>query len=218
MVKIEVKELHKMFDDKHVLKGISFTLEGPGVYGLFGPNGAGKTTLIRCVTGVFAPSSGEVYVEGNLSYMPEKNLVWKFMKARTNIKVFREMFDGKGDLSKVFEVARYLGMEDELDRLAGRLSKGTQRKLTFLMSLAMGGDIFILDEPLSGLDVIARKRMREVIAQLADEGKMVIISTHELREMDGLVKKAVFIKGGKILDVKEKGEMSWEEAFLALVE
>ncbi|ACI18311.1 ABC transporter ATP-binding protein [Dictyoglomus thermophilum] len=221
---ISIRNLSKEINGKKILKNISFDIVRGEITALLGPNGAGKTTILRCLTGIFNVTSGNIEKVNNLiiSVMLEKDLLWEKYSGWENIKIYAELL-GRGVEKNDIEVyAEKLGILDFLSQKVYTYSKGTKRKLSFLLALLKNPDLLVLDEPMSGLDPISRKNMRELILDLNQKGKSVILTSHDLGELEKLAHRVILIKEGKILVDDMKSEIlgkyrDLEELFLDVI-
>ena len=188
---IEVIDLKKYFDDVQALKGVSFRIENPGLYGLIGPNGAGKTTLLKCIASLLVPTDGEVFVNSSkvsiknyeirsrIGFLPEDSGLYDKLSA----KEFLHIMAGMHGISKenrgkrVSEIVEYVGLKFSPSKIVKYLSSGQRRLLLFAGILLHDPDILILDESLSGLDPINREHITQIMRRVAKE-KVVIYSSH----------------------------------------
>lgn len=193
---IEVKDVVKTFDGFRALDGVTMTVPRGAVYGLVGPNGAGKSTLIRHLTGIYRPDSGTIDIDGQPVY--ENPAV----KAR--IAYIPDMMRYYRGIYPKFDAERYqkLGEVFQLDpkRQIRRLSKGMQKQAAFWLAMCLRPDVLILDEPVDGLDPVMRRQVWNlVLADVAENGTTVLISSHNLRELEDVCDHVGIMNGGKVL-------------------
>ena len=215
-MKLEVKDLYKSFGGTEVLHGISFSVESGRALGLLGRNGAGKTTLLSIMSAQNPPSGGRVVLETEGESLP----VWEKEKALSHICFSGELNVGKNTSLSAIKIKDYLRtasvylpywdqrMADELIRKfhldvkqkIGRLSKGMVSMVTIIVALASKADFTFLDEPVSGLDVVAREQFyRILLDEFTETGRTFVISTHIMEEAADLFEEVVMIKNGKLL-------------------
>lgn len=217
---LKVINLYKEFTNNVAVNNISFEIHEGEIFGLLGPNGAGKTTTIRCLLNIIQPDSGEILFNGNknydikniVGYLPEERGLYTKSKIIDVLLYFGEL-KGKSR-SFIKERANYflkkLKMEDVIYRKVNELSKGNQQKIQFISALISDPQILILDEPFSGLDPINQELVRDLILEFLNEGKIVILSTHQMDLAEKLCNKIILInKGEQILygplnEVKQK--------------
>ena len=205
---IEVKNTVKLFDGFAALDGATLTVPSGSVYGLVGPNGAGKSTLIRVLTGVYRQDAGEVSIDGGSVWENEG------LKARTAVipddwyyfpqatildmcRFYRGFYPG-------FSMERYEKLKEvfEIDekRTLRRLSKGMQKQAAFWLALSCMPDYMILDEPVDGLDPVMRRQVWSlVLGDVAQRGTTVLVSSHNLRELEDVCDHVGILDRGKVL-------------------
>ena len=204
MILLERKHLTKIFDRKTVLDDINLKIEPGKIYGLLGKNGAGKTTLIKLINDLLTPDGGEikfkkrpigVYSKAHISYLPERTYLDKNMHINQAIKMFDEFY-------KDFDAERaYRSLEDldlDADSKISKMSKGMQEKLQLILVMSRDADLYILDEPLGGVDPATRDYILDTILSNFKEGSSVIISTHLIADIERILDEVVFIDKGKI--------------------
>ncbi len=205
---IEVRNVTKEFDGFRALDNLTMTVPKGSVYGLVGPNGAGKSTIIRHLTGIYLQDSGEITVDGEkvfenpavksrIAYIPDDI----FYFSNSNIK---EMMDFYRSIYPGFDEARFkkLGEVFNLDpkRQMRRLSKGMQKQAAFWMAVSLRPDILILDEPVDGLDPVMRRQIWSIImADVAENGTTVLVSSHNLRELEDVCDHVGIMNNGKLM-------------------
>lgn len=205
---LEVKNLTKSFNEKEVLKGVSFSAGSGSALGLLGRNGAGKTTTIRIIMQLFAPNSGEVFVDGkpiniretNIGYMPEERGLYPKKKVLEQLIYFAELkgvnkTDAKARAEKYLE---RLSMQEYSNAKLMTLSKGNQQKIQLIATLMCDPDIIILDEPFSGLDPVNAMLLKDVVRELIAGGKIVIFSSHQMNYIEEFCDSIVILNEGKI--------------------
>ncbi|OGD10883.1 MAG: multidrug ABC transporter ATP-binding protein [Candidatus Aminicenantes bacterium RBG_13_62_12] len=211
---LNVEGLRKSYGNLEALKGISFQVEQGEIFALIGPNGAGKTTALRIIATLLSPSDGRVTFLGhdlkkepekfreNISYLPEEAGAYRNLKG-TNYLEFMARFYSRS----AAEEQEFLGRARDIAGLGGRLkekvgtySKGMVRKLLLARALMTKPALTILDEPTSGLDVINSLEVREIIKRFAREGISVLLSSHNMLEIEFLSDRVALIDQGRILD------------------
>lgn len=204
---LRVVNLHKEFTDVVAVDNLSFEINEGEIFGLLGPNGAGKTTTIRCILNIIQPDSGEILFNGKndfdirniVGYLPEERGLYTKSKI---IDVLLYLGELKGrSRSFVKEKALFylkkLGMEDTANRKVNELSKGNQQKIQFISALVSEPQILILDEPFAGLDPINQELVKDLIKEFLNEGKIVILSTHQMDLAEKLCNRIILINKGK---------------------
>ena len=222
---ISIRQIHKKFGKLEVLKDFNLEFESGKSYALMGPNGSGKTTLIKIILGMVIPNSGEVYVQGNsikgsftyrsnLGYMPQIG------RYPDNIKIgqlFSMMQDIRPDVKKYdLELIETFGLDKMLDKPMHTLSGGTRQKVSAALAFMFGTDILILDEPTAGLDPMAAETLKNKIKKEREAGKLIIITSHILSELEELTDHAIYINEGEIFfndTIPSLKEMTGEEKF-----
>ena len=166
---LEIKNLNKKYDDKYVLKDINLKLSSGKIIGLLGKNGAGKTTLIKLINDLLTPTSGEILVKGNkigvetkkaISYLPERTYLNKQMKVKEVLSYFEDFYDNF-DAQKARKLLKDLDL-DESQSLS-KMSKGMQEKVQLVLVMSRNADLYILDEPLGGVDPATRDYILDTI-------------------------------------------------------
>ncbi|SHI65850.1 ABC-2 type transport system ATP-binding protein [Clostridium cavendishii DSM 21758] len=222
---LEIKDVNKSFREKKVLKDISIDLESGSILGLLGPNGSGKTTILKSIAGLYEINSGSILVDGKtvgketkgiVSFLPDKPIIPSNMKVSEAINYFKNFFEDFNEEKAINILTRfYIPLYTKLDRL----SKGDNEKVHLALTLAREAKLYLLDEPLVGLDPKAREEMVEVILENFNEGSSVIVSTHLVRDVERLFDKVCFIKNGEVFmledaeDIRYRNNMSIEEFF-----
>ena len=205
---LELKDLHKSFGEKQVLKGLSFSAKDGSAFGLLGRNGAGKTTTIRILMNVFAADSGTVEIDGKpidyrkikFGYLPEERGMYPKRKVKEQL-VYFAMLKGLSKSEALKAVDHWLdrmGMTKEAGRKLETLSKGNQQKIQLITALSHNPDVIALDEPFSGLDPVNAKLLKEVVAEQIWHGKIVIFSSHQMNYVEEFCDKVAIIQDGKI--------------------
>lgn len=222
---VEIKGLYYNYGPKEVLKGLDLTLEGGRVTGLLGPNGAGKTTLIKVMAGLLQSYQGEVRINGLpigtetkalVSYLPEKTYFNRFETIRGAVKLFQDFYQD-------FDGARALALAQELDldpkQRIGSMSKGMQEKFQLVLVMSRRAKLYLLDEPLGGIDPMAREQIIDMILHQYAEDSAILLSTHLVHDVEHIFDDVMFLRDGKIIlhrqvdDIRGEKGMSLEEYF-----
>ena len=234
---IEIKALTKYYKDVVAVDNLSLSIKEGELFSLLGVNGAGKTTTIKMLSCLTAPTSGDAYLLGKsickdatdvkalIAVSPQETAVAPGLSARENLELMCGVHGFSKDKrnEKIKELTSLLGLESVLDRKAGKLSGGWQRRLSIAMALISEPQILFLDEPTLGLDVIARSELWDIIRAL--KGKVtIILTTHYMEEAEALSDRIGIMKDGKLLvcdtsdAIKKKtGKDKFEEAFIEVV-
>jgi ABC-2 type transport system ATP-binding protein len=211
---LNVEGLKKSYGAVEAVKGISFSVNEGEVFALIGPNGAGKTTTLRIVATLLTATAGTVTLMGhdlrkdpdkfreNISYLPEEAGAYRNLKGRDYLKFMANFYAGTPDEAAGFvqRAADIAGLGDRLGSKVGTYSKGMVRKLLLGRALMTRPGLAILDEPTSGLDVINSLEVREIIKRFAREGISVLLSSHNMLEIEFLSDRVALIDKGRILD------------------
>lgn len=216
MTAISVNELKKSFGKVDALDGVTFSVEELEIFGLIGPNGAGKTTTLRILSTLLKPTAGAVSVFGHdvvredsevrklISYLPEDAGAYKNLKGIEYLRFMAEFFASGSDReSMVRRAAELSGLGERLNDKVSTYSKGMMRKLLIARALMMHPRLAILDEPTSGLDVINAREVRDTIREFVKEGTTVLLSSHNMLEVDFLCDRIALINRGKVVEVGE---------------
>lgn len=207
---MEVKNLCKSFGDLRAVDNVSFVVPEGSVFGLIGRNGAGKTTTIRMMMNIYLPDGGEVLLHGNkigadfknkVGYLPEERGLYKKMKVLETLLYFAEI-KGKSGSAMEKKALEYLGRFQLLDRKNSKiedLSKGNQQKIQFITTILHDPDFVILDEPFSGLDPVNTNTLKEIILEMKNKGKVIILSTHLMDFAEKMCDHLAMIEKGKII-------------------
>ncbi len=208
-MKLELKDIHKSFDGKEVLKGINFSVESGRALGLLGRNGAGKTTSIRIIMDIFRANAGEVLLDGKLfepskkqvGYLPEERGMYP-KKTVLEQMVYFARLRGLDKKTAVESAKKWLGrlqIAEHEKRKMDTLSKGNQQKVQLATTLVCDPDIVVLDEPFSGLDPVNSQILKDVIRDRIASGKIVIFSSHQMSYVEEFCEDVVIINQGEVV-------------------
>ena len=237
MTAIQIDHLTKQYKDVRAVDDLSLTIGRGELFSLLGVNGAGKTTTIKMLSCLSKPTSGDALLCGKsilrdaaavkalIGVSPQETAVAPALTARENLELICGVHGFPKDKreAKIAELTGLLGLEEVLNRKAGKLSGGWQRRLSIAMALISEPEILFLDEPTLGLDVLARSELWDLIRAL--KGKItIILTTHYMEEAEALSDRIAIMKAGKLLicDTPENikasmGAASIEQAFVAIV-
>lgn len=202
---VEVKNLTKKYLNKTALDGLSLNIEEGKVVGILGPNGSGKTTLIKILTGLLRQTSGEVAIAGKpvgvgtkevVSYLPDRNFLYKWMKIEDAYQMYKDFYQDF-DEEKFAQLLAFMKLERGMK--IDSLSKGMHEKLNLSLVLARNAKLYILDEPIAGVDPVARDQILDAIINNYNEKSSMIITTHLVRDMESMLDEVVFLKDGNII-------------------
>ena len=222
---LEIKNLSKSYGKKKVLKNINLTIPRDRIIGLLGKNGTGKSTLIKLINDLLVPTSGEILINGEkvgvetkkiISYLPERTYLDKSMTVDNVIEYFSDFYDNF-DARKARKLLKDLDLDTSLK--LSKMSKGMQEKVQLVLVMSRKSDLYILDEPLGGVDPATRDYILDTILTNFDEGASVIISTHLITDVERILDEVIFIDKGKIVlqssadELRNKEGKSIDEIF-----
>ena len=221
---INVSDLKKSYGSKEVLKGVSFAAESGQIVGLLGPNGCGKSTLIKILTGLIKDYDGMVridneepgaYTKSIVAYLPEKSYLPDWMRPCDALEYFADFYKDF-DREKAEKMVNQFGL-DMKQRLK-TMSKGQQEKLRLILVMCRKAKLYILDEPLGGVDPAARSHILDLIIENHAADSTVLISTHLISDVEYIFDRVLMISNGQVVidshvdEIKEKGK-TVEEVF-----
>jgi ABC-2 type transport system ATP-binding protein len=207
---IEVEGLRKEYGGFVAVEGSSFSVEGGEVFGVVGPNGAGKTTTLKMLAGLVEPTGGHAEVAGrpagdpemrrNLGFLPEESPLYEEMTARSYLRFFADLYDVPREVARerIEESLDELDLEHR-DRKVGDMSKGMKRKVAIARSLVNDPDVLIYDEPASGLDPLTTNYIIDFTERLAEQGKTIVFSAHNLYHVESICDRVIVMNRGRII-------------------
>lgn len=222
---LECKALTKRYGDQLALNAISLSIPRGKIVGLLGSNGSGKTTLIKLASGLLTPTAGEILIAGNppsietkriVSYLPDKTYLNDWMKVCDIIGFFGDFY-ADFDSAKAYEMLKRLGI-NSADRLKS-MSKGTKEKVQLILVMSRKAELYLLDEPIGGVDPAARDYILNTIITNYSENATVLISTHLIADIERVLDEVIFISNGQVAltssvdDIREKQGKSVDSLF-----
>lgn len=222
---LECRNLCKYYGTKEALKDINLIVPRGKIIGLLGKNGSGKTTLIKLINDLLTPSEGEIIINGKkvgveskkiISYLPERTYLDKEMRVEQAIHYFKQFYD---DFSA--DTARKLLKDLEIDvsQKLTKMSKGMQEKVQLILVMSRRAELYILDEPLGGVDPATREYILDTILSNFNEKASIIISTHLISDIERILDEVIFIEKGKVIltssadELRKKENTSIDEVF-----
>jgi len=236
-VVIETKGLSKIYEssfrgqDVHALKELDLSVRAGEIFAYLGPNGSGKTTTIKMLLGLIFPTGGTIEILGqtditsakvrrNIGYLPEGAYYPDFLRGEEILRYYGQLYGLRGaELTRrINEVLEEVGMAHARKRLLRGYSKGMRQRIGLAQALISDPQILILDEPTTGLDPIARKEMRDILARLRDRGKTLMISSHELLEVELISDRAGILYQGELQKLGTIDELLTDRDVTIMVE
>ena len=217
MARIEIRNLTKTFGDLTALDDVTVSLEQGQIVGLLGPNGSGKTTLIKILNGLLQPTAGSVTINGSapgvdtkrvVAYLPDRNALPDYMTSSQLMDIYEDFFED-------FDRLKAEAMLDDLgvnrSQTMKKMSKGTKEKLQLCLVMARQADVYLLDEPIGGVDPATRDYILRTIISNYNENAVVLISTHLIADVESVLDDVVFIKDGRVVLHKAADEIREEK-------
>ena len=222
---VECYDVSKAFSGRLALDRVNLSVGRGKVIGLLGPNGSGKTTLIKLMNGLIRPTKGDIYIDGKkpgvytksiVSYLPDRTYFADWMTTRDMVNMFSEFYDDF-DRYKAEKMCASLNINMG-DRIK-TMSKGTKEKVQLILVMSRKADLYLLDEPIAGVDPAARDYILTTIINNYNEEGTVVISTHLISDIERILDEVIFIRDGKMVrhesvdDIKEKEGKSIDDVF-----
>lgn len=202
---LELNQVSKVYGRKQALQNVSLHIAPGRVVGLLGSNGSGKSTLMKLVAGLLHPASGSIQVTGKrvgletkslVSFMPDHPLTEKWMRVRDAIAYYRDFY-ADFDEEKAQEMLEFMSLGK--DERVSHLSKGMNERLQLTLALSRKAKLYLLDEPIGGVDPVARGKILDAIVKFYDEDSSLIISTHLVNDIERIFDEVIFIREGKLV-------------------
>ncbi len=236
---IEITNFSKTYrgSGKRAVDNLSFTVADGEIFGFLGPNGAGKSTTIKCITGILDYEEGSIVINGadvksdpinakkKIGYVADEHFLYEGLTGRQYVNFILDIFQVAKEEreAKIKEYAEIFEMSSHLDESVSSYSHGMKQKISLIATLSHSPEVFILDEPMTGLDPEGAFNLKQIMAKLASEGKTVFFSSHVLEVVEKICTKVAIIDDGKLIavcdmqELKEKKE-NLEELFLKLTD
>jgi ABC-2 type transport system ATP-binding protein len=202
---LEAENLSKSYLNKRALQGANLTIQQGKILGLLGPNGSGKTTFLKIAAGILHPSSGKLLIDGQkpgvytksiVSYLPDTEYLFKWMKIKDAVQYFKDFYSDF-DEKKAFALLEFMKLD--ANSSVKSLSKGMKEKLKLTLVLSRKAKLYILDEPLGGVDPTAREKILDAIINNFSENSSMIITTHLVNDIERIFDEVAFISDGEIV-------------------
>ena len=222
---LECRNLTKTFGALKALDNITIDIPRGKIIGLLGPNASGKTTFLKICNGLLTPSGGEITIGGFkpgietkklVSYLPEKTYLNNWMKVPDLISFFRDFYDDFS-IDKAYDMLNKLGISPK-DRLK-TMSKGTKEKVQLILVMSREAQLYLLDEPIGGVDPASRDYILDTILSNYNENATILISTHIISDIEKILDEVIFLKQGKIIlnktvdEIREENQKSVDSLF-----
>jgi len=202
---LKSEKLCKTYLNKKALNGVDLEIESGKILGLLGPNGSGKTTFLKMVAGILHPSSGEILIDGEkpgvytksiVSYLPDNDYLLKWMRIKDAVAYFKDFYCDF-DEKRAKELLEFMQLDE--NSKVQNLSKGMKEKLKLTLVLSRKAKLYILDEPLGGVDPVAREKILDAIIASFNENSSMIITTHLVNDIERVFDDVAFISEGEIV-------------------
>ncbi|MBU3177501.1 ABC transporter ATP-binding protein [Clostridium estertheticum] len=202
---LEAKEIRKSYLNKKALRGVNLNIPLGKIVGLLGPNGSGKTTFLKIAAGILHQSKGEILIDGHIpgvhtksvvSYLPDNEYLLKWMKVKDAVKYFKDFYSDFDEI-KAEELLVFMNLDKNDD--VKSLSKGMKEKLKLSLVLSRKAKLYILDEPLGGVDPTAREKILNAIVNNFSKDSSMIITTHLVNDIERIFDDVAFISEGEIV-------------------
>lgn len=214
---VTCKNLDKSYGQKKILKDVNLTIESGKIYGLLGTNGSGKTTLIKLINGLLVPTKGEVLIKGEnpgveskkvISYLPERTYLPNDKRVKEVIRYFRDFY---ADFQEERAYRLLEQLKIDTNSKLSELSKGNKEKVQLVLVMSRDADFYVLDEPIGGVDPVARDFILDLIIKNFKEGSSILLSTHLIADVERILDEVILIQDGKIV-LAESAEKVREES------
>lgn len=202
---LECRDLSKKYGSFQALDNLNFQLQPGKIVGLLGPNGSGKTTLIKLINGLLTPSNGEIFVDGEtvgieskkmISYLPDKNYLNDWMSVKQLLQFMQDFYEDF-NYKKAQNMLEHLKIDESMKLKS--MSKGTKEKVQLVLVMSRDAKLYILDEPIAGVDPAARDYIMNTILSNYNQGATILISTHLIADIENILNEVIFLKQGHIV-------------------
>lgn len=202
---IKISNLNKSFENKKVLKNVNLSIKEGRITGILAPNGAGKTTLLKTICNFYKSDTGEILInripvgcktKEYISFMPDDSHLFSWMKVKDSINYYKDMFSDF-DIDKCNSLCEMLKIEKK--ESIKTMSKGMNERVLLMLTLSRKAKVYILDEPLGGIDIVARDKILKAILNIFDSNQTIIISTHLVKEVENILDEVIFMNNGEVI-------------------
>lgn len=202
---LKLEQVTKLYGDKQALNAVDLVIPEGKIVGLLGPNGSGKSTMIKLINGLLEPTAGNITVKGNkpgietkkvISYLPERTYLNDWMKVQDLLDFFDDFYSDF-NINRAIEMLTSLKLD--LNQKLKTMSKGTKEKIQLILVMSREADLYILDEPIGGVDPAARDYILKTIIKSYSDTSTVIIATHLIQEIENICDEVIFLSQGKIV-------------------
>ena len=216
MKTLQCSNLSKNYGNKLALDNVNIDLEEGRIIGLLGPNGSGKTTLLKLISRLLVPTNGSIKVCGIepsdkskalVSYLPDRNFLPDWMNCYELIDIYKDFFS---DFDEERAVKMINSLDIDMKMPMSKMSKGTREKVQLIMTMSRHAKLYLLDEPIAGVDPAARDYILNTIISNYDENATVLISTHLISDIESILDEAIFLKEGSVVLHKNTDELRQE--------
>ncbi len=216
MARVEINNLTKEFGSITALDGVALTLEKGQIVGLLGPNGSGKTTLIKLMNGLLTPTAGTISINDHepgvetkkvVAYLPDRNALPDYMTTTQLMDLYQDFFT---DFNRTKAETMIADLGIDMKQQMKKMSKGTKEKLQLCLVMAREAEVYLLDEPIGGVDPATRDYILRTIISNYNEDAVVIISTHLISDIESVLDDVIFLKDGKVVLHKSAEEIREE--------
>ena len=221
MAMIECRNLTKYYGHSRALNGVDLTIEKGQIVGLLGPNGSGKTTMIKLANGLLQPTNGTIVIDGHdpgvesksvVAYLPDRDFLPEYMTVDALFKMYGDFFT---DFNREKAEKMLASLDIQRDVAIKKLSKGTREKVQLVMIMSRDAKVYLLDEPIAGVDPAARDYILKTIISNYCEDAIVMISTHLIADIESILDDVIFLKDGKVV-VHEPADQLREERGMSI--
>lgn len=202
---LKLEQVTKLYADKQALNAIDLVIPKGKIVGLLGPNGSGKSTMIKLINGLLEPTAGSITIKGNkpgvetkkiISYLPERTYLNSWMKVQDLLDFFSDFYT---DFNMNRAIEMLVNLKIDLGQKLKTMSKGTKEKVQLILVMSREADLYILDEPIGGVDPAARDYIIKTIIKNYSETSTIVIATHLIQEIENICDEVVFLSQGNIV-------------------